>query len=80
MSEKMPLLFNRAEAAEFLHLETEATLGWIEKTFQLPSHSVGRQKVYWKRDLEAVAYKIVGEDVPVDLRRKKCLNLSRESA
>jgi hypothetical protein len=80
MSEKMPLLFSKAEAASYLHLETEATLEWLESNFKLEPIKAGRQTLYWKKDLDAVAYKLAGERVPPDLQRTKPLNLARDSA
>ncbi len=72
-------LFTPDEAAAYLSV-TPAQLETLEKDFKLKPWPVGRAKVYYKKDLDACAYRIVGEQPPVELRRKEGLNLARESA
>lgn len=77
---KHPLLFTPDEAAGYLHLDTPATLDTLERDHGLKAWKAGKSKLYWKKDLDACAYSIVGEPVPADLKRKVGLHLTRETA
>ncbi len=74
-----PDLFTPDEAAEYLRV-TSAQLPTLERDFGLKGWTVGKVKVYWRKDLDATAYKMVGERPPVELLRKEGLKLAQESA
>ncbi len=75
-----PDLFTPEEAVAYLHLESPATLETLERDHKLFRCKAGKSVLYWRRDLDAVAYSIAGEPIPPDLRRTKPLKLQRESA
>ena len=77
---KHPDLFTPAEAAEYLHLESVNTLETLERDHKLQRCKAGKAVLYWRKDLDAVAYSIAGEPVPPELRRVKPLTLHRERA
>jgi hypothetical protein len=75
-----PDLFTPAEAATYLHLESVHTLETLEREHKLQRLKAGKCVLYWRKDLDAVAYSIAGEPVPAELKRVKPLTLHRERA
>jgi hypothetical protein len=59
-----PNIFSSAEAAEYLHLDSERGLQTLRNNFGLIGYlGVNRSYVYWKDDLDACALKLFGRDV-----------------
>ena len=71
-----PDLFTPEEAAAYLCVEV-AQLPTLKKDFGLLGHSVGKATVYWRKDLDAAAFKIVGLRVPAELTRPMELRVAR---
>jgi len=63
-----PDLFTPEEAAAYLAV-TPTQLETLETDFGLLGHKVGRVRVYWRKDLDACACAMVGEQVPAELAR-----------
>lgn len=58
-----PDLFTPAEAAAYLHLDSEKSLETLRKDYGLAGHAgVSKGFMYWREDLDNVALRIVGRD------------------
>ncbi len=64
MSERHSNIFNAQEAAEYMHLESAATLDHLRREKVLAGYMIGKQMMYWREDLDDCAAKMFGRAVP----------------
>lgn len=74
---KHPDLFTPAEAAEYLHLDSERGLETCRRDFGLVAHAgVNKSFLYHREDLDACALRMCGKDRSWNAQRRGGLKLA----